>query len=290
MNILIQTKVRKKHQVTPLRYPGGKSILTDFFARIIDSHFKKGNITYIEPYAGGAGAALALLLSDKVTTAVINDYDPAIYSFWKLVVNHPDKIIELIRNTPVTIEEWKKQKQIYSHTKSVDYIRLGFATFYLNRTNRAGILNAGPIGGMAQHGEWKLNARYNKQALIDRIQTISLYKDKITVQNKDGLEIIKEYADKDSTFFYIDPPYCDKGSKLYLNFLTQSDHARLARLLHSLNDRKWLLSYNESVFTRNLYEGFAKMSFPLRYSVHPSTKLGRELMIFSDSINIANCS
>lgn len=213
---MIKTKTQRKYLLTPLRYPGGKTSLFEFFDTVIKEHGWK-NITYIEPYAGGAGAGISLLLLEKVRHIVINDFDPAIYSFWFALKEHNAEFIELVSNTPVTVEEWERQKKVYKAADTSDRLSLGFATFFLNRTNRSGILNAGPIGGKQQLGEWKIDARYNKKSLIEKIKLIGLYSDRITVLNDDGSDVIAKYAEDPTSFFYVDPPYFVKGADLYLN-------------------------------------------------------------------------
>lgn len=281
---MILTKTQRKHSYSPLRYPGGKTSLFEYFAKVIDKH-GWDNVTYIEPFAGGAGAALSLLFLEKVESIVINDYDPAIHAFWDAAVNRTDELIDLIQTTPVTVEEWEKQKLVYKHADTSNSLRLGFATFFLNRTNRSGILNAGPIGGKLQTGQWKLDARYNRQAIIDKLKLLSLYRDRITVLNEDGVEVIKKYAKKDNSFFYVDPPYYVKGAELYLNSFKHEDHQKLADILNRFDTAKWLLSYDNDENILNMYSDFEHEVFSLKYSAHHNTKSGSELMIFSDAIN-----
>lgn len=243
-------------------------------------------MTYIEPFAGGAGAAISLLLLERVERIVINDYDPAIYSFWKAIVDNTDEFIELINSTPITIDEWRTQKKIYKEADRSNTLALGFATFFLNRTNRSGILNAGPVGGMGQAGEWKLDARYKKQPMIDKIKLIAIYKDRITVLNDDGVEVIKKYAGDERSFFYVDPPYFVKGADLYLNAFKIADHQKLADSLNRHTKAKWLLSYDNEKAILDLYPNRDFRTFDLKYSAHHNTRVGSELMIFSDAINL----
>jgi DNA adenine methylase len=239
---------------------------------------------YVEPYAGGAGAALSLLLLEKVNAIVINDRDPAIYAFWRSILNKTDEFIEMIKVTPLTVEEWEKQKRIYKTADTTNLFALGFATFYLNRTNRSGVLNGGPIGGKNQSGEWKIDARYNKQALINRIKLISLYKDRITVTRSDGIRVIQKYAANPNVFMYIDPPYFIKGGNLYLNAFKLHDHQRLASTLNKFKDAKWVLTYDNEDEIRRLYPDLDQEVFSLKYSVHLNSRLGSEVMIFSDTV------
>jgi DNA adenine methylase len=281
---MIKTKTQRKYLLTPLRYPGGKTSLFEFFEATIKEH-GWANTTYIEPYAGGAGAAISLLLLEKVDHIVINDYDPAIFSFWKAVTQRAKEFTELIETTPVTVEQWEVQKKIYKECDASDSLRLGFATFFLNRTNRSGILNAGPIGGKAQLGNWKIDARYNKKSLVDKIKLISLYRDRITVLNMDGLEVIEKYAHLNTSFFYVDPPYFVKGADLYLNAFKLEDHKKLAGVLNKHIEAKWLLSYDNEKAILDLYPDLNYEVFSLKYSAHINTKSGSELMILSNAID-----
>jgi DNA adenine methylase len=281
---MIKTKTERKHSYTPLRYPGGKTSLFAYFASLIEAHGWKG-LTYIEPFAGGAGAALSLLFLEKVNAVVINDYDPAIYAFWKSATESTEEFVRLIEEIPVTVSEWELQKEIYKAADLSDPLKLGFATFYLNRTNRSGILNAGPIGGKQQLGIWKIDARYNKSSMIDKIRLIGLYRKRITVLNQDGNEVIEKYAKNKDSFFYVDPPYFVKGADLYLNAFKLADHQKLATTLSKYPDAMWLLSYDNEEEIVDLYENFNYEVFSLKYSAHHDSKSGSELMVFSDAID-----
>ena len=127
---------------SPLRYPGGKWRLFRFFKRAISLNFSRPPM-YVEPYAGGASLALSLLFKGLVSEIWINDLDPAIHAFWHSVLKHPQEFSRLVMTVPLTPEEWRKQKQIYSEGLASGRFALGFATFYLNRTNHSGILNGG---------------------------------------------------------------------------------------------------------------------------------------------------
>lgn len=276
-------KRNQKFHYSPLRYPGGKTFLFPFFDKVIK---EKGleKITYVEPFAGGAGAALALLFLEKVEKIVINDLDRAIYSFWKSAIFDSEKFIRKILSISVTINEWKKQKAIYNNPRS-KHFDLGFATFFLNRTNMSGILDGGPIGGLNQKGKWKIDARFNKENLIERVRQLALYKNRISVFNKDGLELLKEYLNKKNIFIYLDPPYFEKGATLYLNHYQKEDHEALAKQLNQNPDTSWLLTYDNKKEIRFLYPSRRIINFSLNYNAYESRK-GREVLIFSDALAI----
>lgn len=279
----INSKRNQKIHCSPLRYPGGKTFLYSFFDEVIKSNNLK-NVTYIEPFAGGAGAALLLLLLNKVDSIVINDLDRAIYSFWRSSIFSSEKFIKKMYVTPVNVSEWKKQRDIYNNPKAKQF-DLGFATFYLNRTNVSGILDGGPIGGIEQKGNWKIDARFNKDGLAERIRNIAKYKDKITVTNKDGVVLIDEYLNKKNVFIYLDPPYYEKGAALYLNHYKNNDHKILADKLNENPNAFWLMTYDNKKEIRSLYPERRIMNFSLNYNAYESRK-GKEVMILSDALSM----
>lgn len=265
---------------SPLRYPGGKSKISDLVKLIIQKADVDG--TYIEPFAGGAGVALHLLLNDIVTDIVINDYDKAIYSFWRAIKEDGEEFIDLINSTPITIDEWKKQKEVYLNSKSYS-LELGFAAFFLNRTNRSGILTAGPIGGYEQKGSYKIDARFNKETLIKKIQEIIKRKKNIHIYNKDIRSFITSVIPKyeNNSFVYLDPPYYNKGQQLYKNFLTHDDHAQIANLIFENIRCPWIVSYDNVEDIARLYENYHTRQFEVNYSA-ANTGKSSELLIFSN--------
>jgi len=266
---------------SPLRYPGGKNRLANFIGIAIQN-LGIPNCTYIEPFAGGAGVALSLLLSGTVENIVINDYDKAIYSLWRAVKQEPSALIQKILDTPITIDEWHKQKNIYQ-TSTVYSLDLAFATLFLNRTNRSGILNAGPIGGYSQSGDWKLDVRFDKEAIISKIAAIAEHKKNITVYNKDIISLLRNYAADwgNNIFFYFDPPYYKKGQKLYKNFFTHYDHQRIRDVIVQEIVSPWIITYDDVPEIESLYEGFTIQRFDLTYSA-ANKGTASELIIFSD--------
>ncbi|MDE6873947.1 MAG: DNA adenine methylase [Lachnospiraceae bacterium] len=266
---------------SPLRYPGGKNRLAPFIGLAIQN-LKINHCTYIEPFAGGAGVALSLLLNDIVDNIVINDYDKAIYSFWRAIKQDHNALIQKINNTPITIDEWYRQQNIYLKATSYS-VDLAFATLFLNRTNHSGILNAGPIGGFAQAGEWKLDVRFNKDILIEKINKIAERKQNIFVYNKDIISLLRNYMANfgDNVFYYFDPPYYNKGQKLYKNFFSHQDHLRIHNIITKEIAAPWIITYDDVKEIADLYKLFDLRKFDLTYSA-ANKGTASELMIFSD--------
>lgn len=265
---------------SPLRYPGGKAKLAPYIKLIINKMEVPIN-TYIEPFAGGAGVALDLLLTNRVENIVINDYDKAIYSFWRAVITETDDLISLIKETKVTVEEWHRQKQIYTCLNTKYSLQLAFATFFLNRTNRSGILNAGPIGGYKQNGDYLIDARYNKEKLIERILQIARCKKRIKVYNKEARNFIKQVISKygSDTFIYFDPPYFNKGYRLYQNFLTLKDHKEIADCIKKNVLSEWIITYDDVNEIKKIYENEYFRTYELTYSLARAS-MKSEIIIF----------
>ena len=252
---------------SPLRYPGGKSALTDLLGQIRASNNLCGH-SIAEPYAGGAGASLALLYLEHTKEIFINDADAAIHDFWWSLVNQQGRFLDLLSNTEVTMEEWLIQRENYRAPR-ISRVRRGFAAFYLNRCNRSGIIvNGGPIGGIRQTGKWKLDARFNKADLERRCRKVYEYRDRISVSGYDGIEFLGQ-VDAARTMFFIDPPYFGKGRTLYLDSLDREYHQALAGRLKAMAGSPWVLTYDDCPEIRSMYGGWARIRpFSLGYTAY----------------------
>ena len=272
---------------TVLRYPGGKSSLYGFLSQVISLN-KMENCTYIEPYAGGAGAAIKLLLREMVGGIILNDADCHIINFWKSVLYRTDEFLRRLHDTPVDIKEWHSQHDVLFNPKkgkSIDELDSGFAAFFLNRCNWSGILNARPIGGLKQKGKWKISERFNKKTLVGKIKKIAAHNQRVRVFNMDALQFLQSLTnlteiDLNSCLVYLDPPYYIKGPSLYRIYYDHDDHLKLANHIKNESRFKWLLSYDDASPVHNMYKGFSRNVFNLSYFAH-SLKIGRELIMAS---------
>lgn len=271
---------------TPLRYPGGKGKLSYYLKEVI-KHNSLLDCHYIEPFAGGAGVALELLMQEYVRKITINDYDPAIYSFWHSILNNCDEFCDMIENTEITMETWYQQREILRSNNYDNRLNLGFAAFFMNRTNRSGILNAGVIGGKEQAGKWKLDVRFNKPDLIKRIKKIADYKDRIFIKNEDTLDLLINLSlrSHENTFMYLDPPYYVKGQELYRNFYEHQDHVDIKNQLIKMPVLHWVATYDNTKEIKEIYKNQKVMDFDLQYSAQ-SKRVGSEVMIYSDNLHI----
>ncbi|MEL5280996.1 DNA adenine methylase [Serratia bockelmannii] len=269
---------------TPLRYPGGKGKLSYFIKDVLEINGLNDGV-YVEPYAGGAGIALELLLQEYVRKIYINDIDYAIYCFWHSVINDSENLCRLIFDAKVDIDAWMKHKLVLANSSEYSPVEVGLSAFFLNRTNRSGILKAGVIGGKSQGGKWRMDVRFNKLDLVGRIQAIAEYGSRINIFNLDTLEFLDEisFLDERKTLLYLDPPYYMKGQGLYRNFYNHDDHVMVMEKLRESKFPYWLVSYDNALEIKDIYKDFSKIEYSLQYTAQQK-KVGEEVMIFSPRI------
>ena len=267
---------------SPLRYPGGKTCNFNFVSHLLIENNLVG-IDYIEPYAGGAGLALKLLIEEYVGNIYINDYDKSIYCFWNSIINYTDDFCKWILDVDINIENWKKYKKIQENKDNENCFELAKSTFFLNRCNISGVLKGGVIGGVNQSGKYKINARFNKKYLIEKIIRISRFRNRIFLYNEDGIKFVNKLNKEKSNFFiYLDPPYYQKGANLYLNFYQEEDHFELSKLIPQIR-KYWIMSYDNCNFINNLYRNNIRIRYNLKQST--SNRIGDEILIISNNLN-----
>ncbi len=280
-------KQRHRAHFTPLRYPGGKAKLAEYVKKLLGSNSLLDGV-YVEPYAGGAAIALELVLQEYVTHVHINDVSRPIYAFWKSVLCETEKICRWIADKPLTVAQWDREKQIFAHADEGDDAELGFAMFYLNRTNRSGILNAGIIGGRDQTGPWKIDARYNAKELIRRVEAIAEMRERISVTRQDALTFVRNGVLKwpADTLIYLDPPYYVKGRDLYHDYYNPADHSDIAEFMLGLDTlQKWIVSYDNVQQIQALYSPVRRICYSIGYSARSASR-GSEVMFFCEDMRV----
>ena len=272
---------------SPLRYPGGKAPFASFVASVMDVN---GVVAghYLEPYAGGAGVALELLFHGHASHIHINDADPAVYAFWASVTKHPGALLRLLESTPITIDEWFKWRSVLREDGNADLVEKGFATLFMNRTNRSGILKAGVIGGKNQDGEYKLDARFRKDVVAARIQEIAKRAKDISVYCEDSLHLLNRCSEilPKKSLIYLDPPYYVKGKGLYRNYYEHDDHVAIANAIQKKKFKwPWVVSYDNTEEIRSMYQWSRSFSYGLNYTAQ-RRYVGSEVMFFSENLII----
>ena len=254
-----------------LRYPGGKTQLAKFVNNLITINKIKKPI-YCEPFSGGSGVSMELLLTNKVKSIILNDYDPAIYSIWNAVLQEPGRLIAEIENCQITMDNWYIQKEIYTRYNNIrEYnFDLAFATLFLNRTNRGGIITGGPIGGYNQNSKYQLDCRFNRKDIINKIRKISDQHHRIQLYMMDAEELVRNVLLKlnpEQLFTFFDPPYYHQGQALYKSAFDHNNHVSLSHSISTMHNYKWITTYDECNEIREIYNEYPLHTYQLRYSV-----------------------
>lgn len=273
---------------SPLRYPGGKARFAPFIAEVMRTNGLDGG-HYLEPFAGGAGVALELLFDGHACHIHINDLDPAVYAFWFAATSDPEGLLKLLHETPITMDEWHRLRQVMlTQDSSLSLTERGFATLFVNRTNRSGILKGGVIGGKAQTGTYKLDARFNKEMIATRLERIGLHASNITVHQEDAFSLLSQASKilPDRSLIYLDPPYYVKGRDLYRNFYKHDDHLQIAQLLQAAEfNRQWVVSYDNAPQICEMYSETEALKYGLHYTAQ-ARYVGDEVMFFKNGLKI----
>ena len=142
-----------------------------------------------------------------------------------------------------------------------------------------------PIGGYDQSGTYKIDCRFNKEVLIKKISKIAECKNSVRIYNQDISAFLRRFLPRwknsGEMFIYFDPPYYEKGRRLYMNYFSSEDHEKLRNAV-SLLDCKWIMTYDDNEKIDELYKNYHRCRFSINYSL-ANKKRGGELMIFKDS-------
>lgn len=215
---------------------------------------------------------------------VLNDANPFIAEFWGAAINNTKALTKDINKVRVNLESWHKYKAIFEDGVDSTDLEKALSVFFLNRTNRSGILHAGPIGGQAQVGEYLIDCRFNKANLIQRIENVGKLKRKIIVKNEDVSSLVFK-LERNNFFIYADPPYVKEGKNIYKKFcFNEHQHITFANAIkHQKNP--WLISYDDDPLVHELYAKSGINVIELSYVMN-KPKVGRELLIASSNLNM----
>lgn len=266
--------------LSPLRYPGAKSGLAGVISDLVAAATVKLGMPelFVEPFAGGASTALRLAGTGAVRRVLLADTDPLVATFWKVAAADTDWLIDRMMDEPVTLERWDHWRDWQA--SSPDDRELAVKCLFLNRTTFSGILHgrAGPIGGRMQESAYKIDCRFNKEALAVRLRFVGdLYAANriVDVWRMDWLTTLDRVTEwypqliPNRVIAYLDPPYWSKSEKLYrrsfdpaggyargkrpletISPLERHDwfeglaHHRLADYLRHRAQVRWILSYD----------------------------------------------
>ncbi len=270
-------------QLSPFRYPGGKAKLSQFLAVFISANDLKG-CKLVEPFCGGAGGTLPLLQAGIIDKLVLNDANSFIAEFWEASLNNTKALTKLIKSVDVNLNNWHRYSAIFKGEIDASPIEKALSVFFLNRTNRSGILHAGPIGGQKQSGDYLIDCRFNKQNLIERIEKLAKLKRKIIVKNEDASSLVYK-LNRTNCFIYADPPYVKQGKNIYKDYCFESSQHMTFSQVMKKQKNPWLISYDDDPLVHQLYSKRGINVIELSYVMNKA-RVGQELLIASSNLKM----
>jgi DNA adenine methylase len=244
-----------------LRYPGSKRRLAAHIDEILKLNGRRPEL-FVETFAGGASVAIRLLQLGRVQNIGLVDVDPMVAAFWRTVFFDTNWLCRQISKVPITLAQWETFRAMKPRSDRT----LALVCLFLNRTSFSGILNrrSGPIGGYEQKGTFRIHCRFTRETLIDRIEKIAAYRDRVAfVWNASWDRALSDIRTKQiagelprDVFYYFDPPFFEKAEKLYTFFFKDADHVALRDALVGMTDYKrepWVLSYDMADRLDELY-------------------------------------
>lgn len=241
---------------------------------------------WLEPFGGGAGAALTALMSGRVPEAWIVEANPALAAFWRTAMDDGPALARRIEGTTPTLESFNAARELVADAlagdASIDTFELGMAAFMVNRCSRSGMIipNVGPIGGKSQSGDHTIAARFNAPALAERIRAVHALGARFRVFGGDGISFLEQLPESgvgDEVFAFVDPPYTGVGNDLYAIGMDDDLHQRLAAALNKL-ESPWLLTYDAHDQVPLLYPERPVLAFDIPHSAG-SSRIGQEYLV-----------
>lgn len=277
--------------ITLLRYPGGKQKLVKFILQNTSQSIEQCT-TYAEPFLGGGSVGLAALSKySHFKRVILADLDHTLCCLWNAVVKNPAGLCSLIEAFSPSVDSYFQFKEDLTLTPQYveEDLETGFKKLAVHQMSYSGLgmMAGGPIGGKSQTSKYDVGCRWSKPNLVKKIKYIHsvlakapLLGGRVLCQSYD--EILCLY-DGPQTFFYLDPPYFDKGQELYTNSFSATDHYDLYKHLEKLQGL-FALSYDNVEFVRNLYSTKFKTLFTdVNYTIN-SSRTKTELLIVKDKL------
>ncbi|QOT19275.1 DNA adenine methylase [Paenarthrobacter sp. YJN-5] len=287
-----RTSARSRY-ASPLRYPGGKARMAPWLTDTFEGLLGPMDVEiWLEPFGGGAGAALTALCTGKVPEAWIVEANPALAAFWTTVMNDGPALAARVERTIPTLALFQESRENVGAALAGEHLNvfdLGLSAFILNRCSRSGMIlpSVGPIGGKMQAGQHTIAARFNAGALADRIRAVHALGDRFKVFAGDGISFLEDLPDsgvQDEVFCFVDPPYIGVGNDLYAVGMDDDLHQRLARALNRLTT-PWLLTYDAHPRVPLLYPGSHVVEFDIPHTAG-SSRVGTEYLVLGPGMDL----
>ena len=259
--------------VSPLRYPGGKTRACKIIENVILQHFDITSFdTIISPFFGGG--SFEFYMQNKYGVMLkVNDKFTPLYNFWKQVKINKAILCEELREIKAVSKE-----QFIAYRKTImdlqaNILQQATQYFVINRCSFSGSTLS---GGFSEEASRK---RFT-QSSINRIEALDLTN--IEIYNEDFYDFVNTYTPIEKALLFLDPPYyLESKSKLYGNNGDLHEGFNHNLLFELLTTKKnWVLTYNNCEYIRNLYKDYIILDVNWIYGMN-TTKASSEIIIIS---------
>lgn len=213
---------------------GGKKALRDEIIARFPTSYKK----YIEVFGGGGWVLFRKPPNGDVE--IFNDFNGNLVNLYRCVREHPEALIQELTYVLNARLDFEYMKEVLHSKAAISDIKRAAYYYCLIRYSYASGVRS---FGASPHSMWN-NFPLIRQA-SGRLQ-------RVVIENRDCFDLITQY-DKEDSFFYCDPPYYETERYYEGDGFGESNHAKLADLLCSIQG-KFLLSYNDCPEIRQLYD------------------------------------
>lgn len=264
------TNVAQVRQLSPFRYPGGKTWLVPEVRRWMMTS-KRAPSVFVEPFAGGAMAGLTVAAENLAESVFLGELDSDVAAVWQTIFNGKTADADWLRNQILSFEVTLDNVLAILQGSPKAKRAQAFRTIVRNRMQRGGIMAAG--AGLVKDGEAGkgLNSRWYPETLSQRILALRAIKSRVTFEEVDAFAAVKRYADDPDAFFFIDPPYTaggkNAGKRLYTH--NEIDHEGLFSFMASVRGSV-MMTYDNAPEVRELAKrhGFRVEQVPMKNTHH----------------------
>jgi DNA adenine methylase len=200
---------------------------------------------YCEPFGG---SATVLLNRDPAPVETYNDLDGDVVTFFKVLREQKEALLEAIGLTPFSREEF--ELAISERTGDLAELERARQFFVRARQVRTGLAQT------ASAGRWAhcvLTSRAGMAGAVSRwlgsvegLAEIAQRLLRVQIENAPALEVIARY-DSPETLFYCDPPYVHESrgdSHAYAFEMSDDEHRELAAALHQVQGNVAISGYH----------------------------------------------
>ncbi len=264
------TNVAQVKQLSPFRYPGGKTWLVPEIRNWLRSARRMPDV-FVEPFAGGAMAGLTAAAEELAYSVVLSELDEDVASVWATIFDGTEREISWLCNRILEFEVSLENVQAVLTEEPSTLRAKAFRTLIKNRMQRGGIMAAG--AGLVKTGEAGrgLNSRWYPETLSKRIGLLRTLRDRVSFQRCDAFQTIQQFIANPNAFFFIDPPYTAGGKKAGKRLYTHSevDHEALFSLM-AISRGSVMMTYDDTKEVRQMAisHGFRIQTVPMKSTHH----------------------